>query len=352
MSTAGRVRLASDHDRGRPPAAGRLCGGCRPAVRRLPGGCPAVDNAPSPTPGPAILCHVEAAQAVAQLGGIATRTEIVQATCRRDLEAALREGRIVRVARGRYAVPTADAARRAAHSLTGTVTLLSAAAHWGWKTKWQPRAPQVAVPRGRNVLPAQRDGVLLSWRAIPATDVVEGVTSPVRTVLDCAAQLAFDEALSVADSALRSRMVTRRQLVAAAEQLAPRGARRRVLHVVGCADGRAANPFESVLRAIALDVPGFEPVPQLRIDRGGRFLARVDLADLRLGIVLEADSFEFHGEKELFEKDCRRYDELVVAGWRVLRFGWTQVMTTPAWVRQMVGGLVALREEELAGRAA
>ena len=31
------------------------------------------------------------------------------------------------------------------------------------------------------------------------------------------------------------------------------------------------------------------------------------------GIVLEADSFEFHGERAAFGRDCERYDELVVA---------------------------------------
>jgi very-short-patch-repair endonuclease len=295
---------------------------------------------------------VDVAQAVAQLGGIATRAEVVKATCRRDLERAVRDGHLVRVARGRYALPTADAARRAAHTHTGTATLLSAAAHWGWKTKWQPRAPQIAVPRGRKVGMAQRRGVLLSWRRIAATDVVDGwVTSPVRTVLDCAALLPFDQALAVADSALRTRTVTRAQLTRAAAQLPARSRRRRVARVIECADARAANPFESVLRAIVLDVPGFEPVPQHRIERDGTFVGRVDLADLRLRIVLEAEGFEFHGEAELLEKDCKRYDELVVAGWLVLRFSWIHVMKKPAWVRDMVAGVVALRQRELAERA-
>jgi hypothetical protein len=75
------------------------------------------------------------------------------------------------------------------------------------------------------------------------------------------------------------------------------------------ADSRAANPFESVLRAIALDVPGLDLVPQFRIDCNGKWVGRVDLADLRLRLVLEADSYEFHGEPELFEKDCKRYEE-------------------------------------------
>ncbi len=32
------------------------------------------------------------------------------------------------------------------------------------------------------------------------------------------------------------------------------------------------------------------------------------------------------------ERDCRRYDELVRLGWRVLRFAWEHVMLEPDWV--------------------
>jgi very-short-patch-repair endonuclease len=291
----------------------------------------------------------DVATAMKHLGGIATRAEVIKATSRAELQHAISEGVIERLARGRYALPTASEAQRAAHRLKGTATLLSAAAHWEWQTKWQPRAPQIAVPRGRRVTDQQREGVLPSWRSIPAEDIVDGwVTSRLRTLVDCASMLPFDEALAVTDSALRGRDLTRAELLRAAEALPERGPRRRVLRVVEAADARAANPFESVLRAIALDVPGLALVPQHRIDRNGKFVGRVDLADLRLRIVLEADSYEFHGESELFEKDCKRYDELVAEDWLVVRFGWRQVMKKQEWVRDMIRGAVVLRERKLA----
>jgi very-short-patch-repair endonuclease len=208
------------------------------------------------------------------------------------------------------------------------------------------------VRRGRNLSEQQGRGAQLSWRSIPASDVVDGwVTAPVRTVVDCAALLPFDEALAVADSALRARTVSRSQLRTAALKLSPHGGRRRVLAVVEAADPLAANPFESVLRAICHDVPAVSVVPQHRIHREGRFLARVDLADLRLRIVLEADSYEFHGERELFEKDVVRYDELSLEGWLVLRFAWMHVMHRPAWVRSVIERAVAERQELLALRS-
>jgi very-short-patch-repair endonuclease len=214
--------------------------------------------------------------------------------------------------------------------------------------KWQPKRPQLVVPRGRKVPAATQRTHDISWRAIPRAWVVDGwVLSPAATVVDCAARLPFDEALAVADSALGSGR-TSWEAVEEALGEASRWGSASVRRVLAATDARAHGPFESVLRAIALDVPGLTVVPQHRIDDAeGKFVGRVDLADLRLRIVVEADSFEFHGLPELMDKDCRRYDELVVGGWLVLRFSWSQVMTKPDWVRSVLVRAVALREREL-----
>ncbi len=161
-----------------------------------------------------------------------------------------------------------------------------------------------------------------------------------RTVVDCCLDLPFDEALSVVDSALRSGL-PRRMLVAAASALGPRH-RVRALHVVRLGSAKAANPFESVLRAIALQDAGTTWDPQHRI-RYDDFYARVDLADETLELVLEADSFEFHGERAALSRDCERYDELVSRGWLVLRFTWEQVMLRPSWVARVIERTVRRR---------
>lgn len=296
---------------------------------------------------------VAVVEVLSKLGGVATWGELIEATTRSQVEAAIGTGAVIRSSHGRYALPSANQARVAAHRVNGTAILLSAAAHWGWRTKWQPRQPQVAVPRGRRVPKSRRDGVALSWRGIPTEDVVDGwVTSRVRTVLDCAAGLPFDEALAVADSALAGRGVTLQELQARALALPARGPRTRILRVVRAANPLAANPFESVLRAIAMEVPGLLVRPQHRIDVDGRFVARVDLADLSLRIVLEADSMEFHGLPELMEKDCKRYDELVADDWLVLRFSWMQVMAKPAWVADVIARTVQLRQRQQLRRSA
>ena len=279
---------------------------------------------------------------LARAGGIAGRREVEGLVGRAALAAAVANGEVLRVARGRYALPTASAAQQAARELTGTAVLLSAAAHWGWRTKWQPPLPQVAVGRGRKVAPGVRSQVDVRWRSIPAEQVVDGwVTSRVRTVHDCCALLPFDEALSVVDSALREGRITRQQLLVLDH--VPARLRPRVARVVEAGDARAANPFESVLRAIALEVPGLTVRPQVPVDDDDGWIGRVDLADEALRIVLEADSHEFHTEAEAFARDCWRYDRLVADCWLVLRFPWVHVMRRQEAIRTLLTRVVTRR---------
>jgi very-short-patch-repair endonuclease len=94
-------------------------------------------------------------------------------------------------------------------------------------------------------------------------------------------------------------------------------------------------------------VPGLSLRAQVRIDDADGWVGRVDLADDGLRIVLEADSMEYHGAREVMDKDCARYTRLVADDWLVLRFTWTQVMTKPDWVRARVAATVRRRQAEL-----
>ena len=66
------------------------------------------------------------------------------------------------------------------------------------------------------------------------------------------------------------------------------------------------------------------------------FHARPDLIDEKRGLVLEADSFEWHGSRAALKRDCRRYTAMMVAGWRVLRFAWEDVMHDQDYVRSVL----------------
>jgi hypothetical protein len=170
-------------------------------------------------------------------------------------------GSVLRLGRSVYAVPAADEARLAAARVRGVVSHLSAALAHGWKVKVVPAVPHVTVARTRGRL--NGDGVAPHWGNLSEGDLASGVMCPIRTVVDCARVLPFDEALAVADSALRSGKVRRAALMAAAST-SPRTGRTAVLPVARTASAKSANPFESALRAIALDVPGLHAVPQGR----------------------------------------------------------------------------------------
>ena len=108
---------------------------------------------------------------------------------------------------------------------------------------------------------------------------------------------------------------------------------------VACqADGRAANPFESVLRAIALDVPGLHLEPQVVVAESP--LLRPDLVDRERRLVLEADSYAWHGSRRAPRQDCRRYNRLVLLGYTVLRFTWEDVMHDPRHILLTLKALV------------
>ncbi len=195
---------------------------------------------------------MDAARALDRLGGVARTADLRRFTSRAKLRRAVRRGEVVRLARGRYALPTAQDGLQAAIRLTAVLSHRSAAAYWGWELKTQPPGPEVTVPRNRNVSAETRRGVKVTWADLRPDEVVDGiVTSRERTVVDCIRTLPFDEALSVADSALRHRHVTRAQLIWLADQVRGKGAAQ-ARKVARLASEKAANPFESVLRAIAI----------------------------------------------------------------------------------------------------
>ena len=242
------------------------------------------------------------------------------------------------MARNLYALPAADQAAIEARRARGVVSHLSAALAWGWQVKKVPEKPVVTVARNRH--PGDVSSIDLRFARLSARDVVDGRTTRVRTVLDCARTLPFDEALAVVDSALRSGTVSRAELLAAAA-VGPRTWRSRALRVFELASPKAANPFESVLRAIAVQVPGLDVLAQGAV---GQWHA--DVADLDLRIAVEAESFEFHALPEAFRHDIRRYTDMVRLGWLVVRFVWEDVMERPAYVHGVLADLVALRQQE------
>jgi hypothetical protein len=146
-------------------------------------------------------------------GGIAGG-DLLAASGRHAVRRALEAGLVVRVGRARFSLPVAASSLGVAHGLSGVLSHVSAARFWGWEVPVRPGDVEVVVPRNRRPRPTL--GAVVRRRELNARDVVApGVTTPVCTVLDVATDHPFTDAMAIADSALRSGLVTSDELVAA-----------------------------------------------------------------------------------------------------------------------------------------
>ena len=247
---------------------------------------------------------------VRELGGVATTRQLLRAGPRRTLDRAVAQGAVVRLRQGVYCLPDVGVDLEPATRLSGVTSHGSAALWHGWSLKLPPELPVVTVPRHRKVPSRLRHGIELRYADLASADVEGQVTSPVRT----------DELRSAAAAS-------------------PRTGRARATRVVEQADARAANAFESVVRAIGLDVPGLTLEPQVHIATS----ITPDLVDRRLRIVIECDSWTCHGEKSAFRRDLERYNEASLDGWLVLRINRDHAWDRPDYVRNLMRRAVDAR---------
>jgi very-short-patch-repair endonuclease len=271
-------------------------------------------------------------------GGVATWAQLVAVGSATEVRASVSGGSIEKVGHNRYALPSTKKGRRAAATLHGVVSHRSAAQHWGWGLKVVPPQVDVTVRRGRNIDEALRKQYAVHWAPLGPDDV-EGVwTSRLRTVLDCARSLPFDEALCVVDSALRAGQDHDELRGAAAQLRGPGAIQARAVIELG--DKRAENPFESVLRLHAHRA-GLDVVPQVTIAG----LGRPDLVDAGRRLILEADSWTWHEKTPVrHTRDCERYNAFVIAGWLVLRFTYEHVMKKGDYVEDALRRFVDLSQ--------
>ncbi|GGO88667.1 hypothetical protein GCM10011584_16230 [Nocardioides phosphati] len=275
---------------------------------------------------------------VRRSGGVVPRRQLGALGLRGATERAVASGELVVLGRRWVALPAARSAVNEARAVRGVLAGPSAALHHGWAVAHPPERPVVIVPRNHG---HKRPHLDVRRRDLPPEASRGGVLTPVATVVDCARTLEFGEALAVADSALRSGRVHRDELRAAAARV-PARFRAGVLRVIEHADGAAANPFESVARARAIEV-GLDVVAQHWIDA-----RRPDMTDVLRRVVVECDSWEWHAVPEQFRADVRRYTALTVAGWIVVRLVWEDVMFKPDDVRAVLRQAKALAETRAA----
>ncbi|MGC4937851.1 type IV toxin-antitoxin system AbiEi family antitoxin domain-containing protein [Kribbella sp. DT2] len=269
-----------------------------------------------------------AGEALLRLGGWATAADLIAVTSRKTVARALDRGEVARLARGVYVLPGYSADMLTALAYDGVLSHVSAAAAWNLPLLATPPKPHIMLPPKRRPRPGPP--AVLHWAPTSADERRARTTSLPRTVLDCARVLPYSEGLAVADAALAGGTLGAEELLTAATSLRGPGCPK-AHRVAASATALSGSFLESMLRALLIteEIDGFEP--QVLVTAGA-FRARVDLGHRHAQIALEADGFEFHGSRRDFAADCRRYDELVAAGWLVLRITYEQVLGDPGWV--------------------
>ncbi|HZB50087.1 MAG TPA: glucodextranase DOMON-like domain-containing protein, partial [Mycobacteriales bacterium] len=195
---------------------------------------------------------------------------------------------------------------------------------------------EVVLPREAAYAP--RDGLRVRRALLTGEDVVEvdgiPVTTAVRTAFDLARLEPLVEAVTGVDALVHAGAVTAAEVEAYAA--ACRGWRgvRRCADALGHVDGAAESPMESRLRMLlVLDGLPRPVVNQPLHDAYGCFLAR---PDLRIEHVLVEYDGSVHRDRDQFDRDLRRQNRLVNAGFTVLRYTAADVYRRPALVAAQV----------------
>lgn len=233
------------------------------------------------------------------LGGVARTRELVRAgSSSSALIRAHEQGRVVRVARGVYALKGYDGDRLAALRAGTELACISAARQRGLWVLRRPSLLHVGVDHGRAV---EGSGLRVHRAALPV--------STLTVCLQCARCLPELDALCIIESAVVLGLVHLADLRAQAEKTRS-GSLRNILALL---DPHAESILETIARYHLLRA-GFHVASQLHVPGVGRIDLFVDGA---LGI--EADERQYHSDRREFEEDRRRWNLLTTRGVPVLR---------------------------------
>lgn len=169
------------------------------------------------------------------------------------------------------------------------------------------------------------------------------ITSPERTVLDCARILPLDKAAVIGDEALRqgASLEAMRQLLD--ESPVTRGGRR-AMDLLDVLNPRSESAGETRTRLLLLHSFGmstFEPQVEIRTREG---LFRADFADSEARVVIEFDGAakytDYNPTADVLLAERRRENALQELGWAVFRISWNQ-LDRPAELRQRLFAFLA-----------
>lgn len=204
--------------------------------------------------------------------------------------------------------------------------------------------PTVSVPRRRTKTYPGVTVHQLTDLTDDHIETVEGlpVTTAERTVIDLAAELPERQLEKVVDHGLSSSRLDLELLTELHSELGRQGKpgtvkTRAILSVRS--PGYVAPESELERRLLLLiDQAGLpDPTRQFRPDWLAPTRGRVDLAYPKSHLIVEGDSRRWHTMLNSFEIDRRRDNAAQLAGWRILRFTWSEITQHPERVATSIG---------------
>lgn len=215
-------------------------------------------------------------------------------------------------------------------------------------------APEISIPRGFE---HRRENVRVHTSTdldraksiaideIPATDLP-------RTLLDVGRYVGDQRLLRSIEWARRERGLTWAEMIETLARHARRGRPgiRRLRRVIAANVDRSEvtdSDFELMVLALFAEVGLPAPVLHHRVTDGDRFVAEVDLAYPALRIAIELDG-AVHLERDVREQDLPRQNDLVLAGWTVLRFTWKRFVERPDQIVAEVRAAIRAAERRAA----
>lgn len=255
-----------------------------------------------------------------------------------------RNGRLHRVHRGVFSLSPSLTSRgraRAAVLACGDAAVLShrSAAHLQGLFRAAPQRIDVTLPTraGRR----KRPGITIHRSAITSAEITTDgclpVTSLARTLLDLAEVVPHRILIAAIDRAEDLRLLDLRDVRAALDAHPHRhGAAKLTKAIAQYAQGPVAR---SVLERDFLALCTGHGLPKPRVNRSlGAYEADFHWPEHRL--VAETDGRAHHQRRRAFTKDRVRDAELLVDGWRTVRFTYAQVLHEAAWVAAILRRLL------------
>jgi hypothetical protein len=164
------------------------------------------------------------------------------------------------------------------------------------------------------------------------------VTTPRKTIQDLAGRK-HRRTERVVDAALRRELTSVGDLWLYAEQEWMRGRRGVAIMraLLGARTDRKPSDSDAELDMRALiDELGLPPPVHQYPVALPRWNTRIDLAYPDRMLAIEVDGYEAHMDREAFDRDREKDNELGALGWMVRRFTWVKINYEPEWVSSMV----------------